>query len=309
MNRGPYLHSGSTTRALMYQALVALGPVLAAALWRYGGHALVLIVAAVGSACATDVVCDRRRALDGSAVLAGAIFACLLPGNAPWWIAVLGGVITVGLGKHWYGGLGQNSFNPAALARCLLMGLLPAYFFAPRWTLDGVTAATPLAKEIDSVAPAVADLFLGHHAGTLGEAMPLAILIGGVVLLARKTIDWRIPLCYLATISLLALLLPSGVRMAGHAPWLAGNPLVHLFGGGSLFAAFFMLTDPVTSPFTPVGRMAYALFAALYTMLVRFYTPYPDGAVLAVLLANASVPWIDRYMNRLLENAKIKGSP
>jgi electron transport complex protein RnfD len=308
MNSGPYIHSGSTTRALMYQALAALAPVLAAALWCYGGHALVLIVAAVGSACATDALCDRRRALDGSAALAGAIFACLLPGNAPWWIAVLGGVITVSLGKQWYGGLGQNPFNPAALARVLLMGLLPAYFFAPRWTVDGVTSATPLAKEIDSVAPAVADLLFGHHAGTLGEAMPLAILIGGGVLLARKTIDWRIPLCYLATISLLALLLPPDARMAGHAPWLAGNPLVHLFGGGSLFAAFYMLTDPVTSPFTPGGRIAYALFAALYTMLVRFYTPYPDGAVLAVLLANASVPLIDRYTNRPLAQAEIKGS-
>ncbi|MEO2048602.1 MAG: RnfABCDGE type electron transport complex subunit D [Pirellulales bacterium] len=306
MNSGPYIHSGSTTRALMVQATVALAPILAAAVWRYGTHAMVLIVSAVVAACAVDALCDRRRALDGSALVAGAIFACLLPGNAPWWIAALGGIITITLGKHWYGGLGQNPFNPAALARALLMGLLPAYFFAPRWTVDGVTSATPLAKEIDSVAPAVADLFFGRHAGTLGEAMPLAILIGGVVLLVLKTIDWRIPLCYLASLSLLALLLPAGDRMDGHAPWLAGNPLVHLFGGGSLFAAFFMLTDPVTSPFTLAGRVTYALLAALYTMLVRFYTPYPDGVVLAVLLANASVPLIDRYANRLRQNTVLQ---
>jgi electron transport complex protein RnfD len=308
MNSGPYIHSGSTIRTLMVQTLAALAPVLAAALWRYGVDALVLIGSAVVAACVADALCERRRAVDGSTVLAGAIFACLLPGNAPWWIAVLGGVITITLGKHWYGGLGQNPFNPAALARALLMGLLPAYFFAPRWTVDGVTSATPLAKEIDSVAPAVTELFLGYHAGTLGEAMPLAILIGGIVLLTLKTIDWRIPLCYLATLSLLALLLPPGNRMAGHAPWLAGNPLVHLLGGGSLFAAFFMLTDPVTSPFSPGGRVIYALLTALATMLVRFYTPYPDGVVLAVLLANASVPWIDRTMNHILRTAAIRGS-
>ncbi len=309
MNTGPYIHSGSTTRALMIQATVALAPVLAGAVWLYGVHALVLIVSAVVAACAADVLCDRRRALDGSAVLAGAIFACLLPGNAPWWIAALGGMITITLGKHLFGGLGQNPFNPAALARALMMGLLPVYFFAPRWTVDGVTSATALAKEIDSVAPAITDLISGHHAGTLGQAMPLAVLLGGVVLLVLKTIDWRIPLCYLAMLSLLALLLPAGDRMAGHAPWLAGNPLVHLLGGGSLFAAFFMLTDPVTSPFTPGGRIVYALLAALYTMLVRFYTPYPDGVVLAVLLANASVPWIDRYANRLLLDAKRNAPP
>ena len=206
----------------MYQALAALAPVLAAAVWRYGTHALVLIVSAVVAACVVDALCDRRRAVDGSAVLAGAIFACLLPGNAPWWIAALGGVITITLGKHWYGGLGQNPFNPAALARVLLMGLLPAYFFAPRWTVDGVTSATPLAKEIDSVAPAVADLFFGHHAGTLGEAMPLAILIGGVVLLALKTIDWRIPLCYLGNAFALGPVASSG-RPNGRPRALAGR--------------------------------------------------------------------------------------
>ncbi len=295
MNSSPLIHAGPTTRTLMYQTLAALSPVLVAAVWRYGIHGLLLIVSAVVGAIVTDVLCDRKGATDGSAVVAGVIFACLLPGNAPWWLAVLGSVIMIALGKHAYGGLGRNPFNPAAMSRTILMGLLPTYFFAPRWTFDGVTSATPLAKEIDSVAPALIDLFMGNHAGTLGEAMPLAILVGGGVLLVRKTIDWRVPLCFLATISLLAMLLPAGDRMAGHATWLAGNPLMHLLGGGSLFAAFFMLTDPVTSPFTSAGRVVFALLAALLTMLVRFYTPYPDGVVLAILLANASVPMIDRY--------------
>lgn len=297
MSQSPFIHSGSTTRLLMFQTLAALGPVLAAAIWRYGTHAIVLILSTVVAACLSDFLFDRRRALDGSALIVGVIFACLLPSNAPCWLGVLGGLIAIVFGKHLFGGLGQNPFNPAALARVVLMGVVPFYFFAPRWTVDAVTSATPLAKEIDSVTPLLTDLLLGAHAGTLGEAMPGAILVGGVLLVILKTIDWRVPLCYLAAISLLALVLPPGDRMLGHAPWLAGNPLLQLLGGGSLFAAFFMLTDPVTSPLSARGRIIFALLAALYTMIVRWYTPYPDGVVMAVLLANAATPLIDRYMN------------
>jgi electron transport complex protein RnfD len=267
---------------------------VAAAVWRYGVHALMLMVVTLIAACLTDALCDRRGIRDGSAILAGLIFACMLPSHAPWWIAMLGGGITTGLGKHLFGGLGQNPLNPAALSRVVLMELFPQQFFAPRWGYDGVTAASPLAKEIDSVVPSLADLFFGHHPGTLAESMPLAVIVGGVYLMAKRVIDWRIPLCYLAMISLLALALPPGSRMDGHSPWLAGNPLAQLLGGGTLFAAFFMLTDPVTSPFSRGGRIAFAAIAAVYTMVVRFYTPYPDGVVLAVILANASVPWIDR---------------
>ena len=109
-----------------------------------------------------------------------------------------------------------------------------------------------------------------------------------------RAIDWRIPLTYLAVVAFLALVLPASSRIEGHAPWLLGNPLLHLVGGGSLMVAFFMLTDPVTAPFSPDGRIVFAIVAGLYTMLVRFYTPYPDCAALAVLLANATVPLIDR---------------
>jgi len=296
MSVGPSIHCGSTTRGLMLRALLAFAPILVAAVWRYGAGALVLFASACAGAWLADVVCDRRRSLDGSALLTGVIFACLLPANVPWWIGLLGGAIAIVIGKHCFGGLGQNVFNPAALGRVVLMGLVPVHFFAPRWTFDGVTSATPLAKEIDSLVPQLRDLLLGHHAGTLGEAMPVAILIGGAILLLFKAIDWRVPLCYLAPLSLLALLLPAGDRMAGHAPWLSGNPLVHLLGGSSLLAAFFLLTDPVTSPLSQTGRVIYVVLAALFTMLVRYYTPYPDGVALAVLAANATVPLIDRYV-------------
>jgi electron transport complex protein RnfD len=282
----------------MLQTLVALAPVLIVAVWRYGTLAALPLVAAVVAAWFADAVCDARRCLDGTAVVTGAIFACLLPAGTPWWIAAAGGVIAIVLGKHLFGGLGANPFNPAALARAVLMGLVPTYFFAPSWTtVDGLTTATPLAKEIGSLQPTLGDLFMGIHPGTLGEASPIALIAGGLILLSLRTIDWRVPLCYLASISLLAMVLPPGDRLAGHAPWLLGNPLAHLLGGGSLFAAFFMLTDPVTSPFSAAGRVVFAVLAAVFTMVVRFYTPYPDGVAVAVLLANALVPTIDRWMS------------
>ena len=300
MSSGPFIHTKRSTRTLMMQTLLALAPVLIVAVWRYGTEALGLLAASVAAAWLADAACDARRCLDGSAVVAGVIFACLLPAGTPWWIGAAGGVIAIAIGKHMFGGLGANPFNPAALARVVLMGLTPTYFFAPGWPMDGVTTASPLAKEIGSLRPALYDLWMGIHPGTLGEASPIAVLAGGLILLALRTIDWRIPLCYLASISLLAMLLPPGERLAGHAPWLVGNPLPHLLTGGSLLAAFFMLTDPVTSPFSPYGRVAFAVLAAVFTMMVRFYTPYPDGAVVAVLLANAMSPMIDRGAFRFL---------
>jgi len=298
VNTGPFIHGRLTTRGLMIQVLLALTPVVVAALWRYGASAAVLFGAAIVGAWLAEAICKPRSALDGSAVVTGLIFACLLPSNAPWWIAAVGGAIAIVFGKHLFGGLGQNPFNPTAMSRAVLMGLVPAYFFAPGWQLDGVTSATPLAKEIDSLSPALGELVLGQHPGTLAEAFPLAVLAGGLLLIFLRTIDWRIPLSHLAAISLLAMVLPPGSRMEGHAPWLAGNPLVHLLAGGVLLSAFFMLTDPVTAPFTARGRVVFAVLAAFYTLVVRFYTPYPDGAVLAILLANASVPLIDRWTFR-----------
>lgn len=295
MNTGPLIHSRRTTRVLMGEVLLALVPVALAAVWRYGAAAASVLIASITVACAADWICDRKRGSDFSSIVVGTIIALLLPANAPWWLAALGAAIAILLGKHAFGGIGQNTFNPAALSRAVLMGVLPGYFFMPRWIVDGVTTATPLSKELGSSAVSLQMLFEGEHRGTLGEAAPWVVLVVGVLLLVRRTIDWRTPLSYLATVALLTLVLPAGDRMTGHAPWLIANPLVHIVSGGTLFAAFFMLTDPVTAPFTATGRVMFAALAGAYTMIVRLYTPYPDGAALAILLANAAVPLLDRY--------------
>ncbi|MCP3917155.1 MAG: RnfABCDGE type electron transport complex subunit D [bacterium] len=291
---GPFIHSGQTNRKIMVMVLVSLSPSLVAALVRYGAGAGLVILSALAGAWLAELLLDREQAFDCTALVTGAIFALLLPPTAPWWLGLLGGAVAIGLGKHAFGGLGRNLFNPAALSRVLLMGVLPVYFFSTTWTIGGLTRASPLAKESGAIGPTITELLAGNTPGALGQAAPHAVLVGGLLLVLLRAIDWRIPLTYLAAVAFLALVLPASARIEGHAPWLLGNPLLHLVGGGSLVVAFFMLTDPVTAPFSPSGRIVFAIVAALYTMLVRFYTPYPDGAALAVLLANATVPLIDR---------------
>jgi len=300
MTRGPFFHTPQTSRALMFQVVVALTPAMGFAIWRYGMHAAVLITGSIAGALVVDAVCARRMPTDGSALVTGVIFSMLLPANAPWWIGVAGGAIAIGVGKYAFGGLGKNPFNPAALSRALLMGLTPAYFFATKWPapngVDAVSGATPLSKEASAFAPEILDVLLGRVPGALGQAAPIAIIAGGMLLILLRTIDWRVPLCYVAAVCFFALVLPTGDRVAGHAPWLIGNPLMHVLAGGTLFAAFFMLTDPVTAPFTNGGRVLFAVIAGAFTIIPRFYTPFPDSVVLAVLVANACAPFIDRVV-------------
>ncbi len=294
MSPGPLIHSGRTTRVLMAQVLIALAPAVIAAVVRGGAHAAAGLGAALAVAWLVQSAFLCRAAFHESALVTGVILALTLPATAPWWLAAIGSAIAVAFGKHLGGGAGNSLFNSAALGRAVLMGLLPGLMFAARWpAADGVTAASPLAKEVDSFAATLGDLLLGHHPGSLAEAAPLSVLAGGLFLVAVRAIDGRVPLVYFAAISLFALFLPPGDRVEGHAPWLAHNALLHLLSGGALLAGFFMLTDPVTGPFTPRGRMLAAAIAGAATVLARLYTPYPDAAVLAVLLANACTPAID----------------
>lgn len=278
----------------MVQVLVALAPVCVAAVWRHGADALMLLGLAIATAWVLDAICDRQQALDGSAVLTGLLVALMLPITAPWWAAVGGSALAILVGKHAFGGLGKNPFNPAALGLAVMMGVAPSVFLKPEWEVDGISHATPLSTELGSSAPALGGMVLGEASVALGEAAPLALIAGGILLIGLRTIDFRMPLVYLAAVSVCALLLPAGARMEGHAPWLEGDPLLQLFGGGALLAAFFIVTDPVTTPFSRPGRLIFCVLAAGYAMLLRYYTPYPDGVLLGVLLANASVPFIDK---------------
>lgn len=301
--RGPFLHSGASATRLALWTLCAMAPALAAAVWRAGAPAAALIAACTASAWAADALLKRRVALHPATLVTGCALVLTMPRSAPWWLGALGGVLAVAIAKHAFGARRRNLFNPAAFARAALMLVLPAYFFAPAWTLDGVSGATALAKEAASTPWNPLDLALGAGGLTLAQAAPWAVAAGGLLLLVLRVSEWRAPLVYLGTIALAALLLPSGGRQMGHAPWLAGDALTHLLAGGTLFTAFFLLTDPVTSPVSRSGRIAAAALAGVVTMAIRFYTPYPDGAIFAVLAANLAAPALDRVVQRRAASA------
>lgn len=296
MNHGPFLHSGRTSRDQLRWTGAALLPLGVLAGARFPAETIGTLLSASAAACLTDAALRRGRPHLEGALVTGLILACMLPLGSSWWLAALGGGLAVGIGKHAFGGRRRNPFNPAALSRAFLMALLPARLLSPGGQLDGLTAATPLAREAGATSLSPGALLFGPHPGTLAEVAPLAVLLGGLLLIFLRVIDWRVPLTYLSTVCFLSLVLPGGARLAGHAPWLVGQPAVHLLAGGTLLTAFFLLTDPVTSPLRPGGRIVFAAVAGAFTMFVRLHTPYPDGAALAVLVANALVKRIDRTL-------------
>ncbi|HKI59682.1 MAG TPA: RnfABCDGE type electron transport complex subunit D [Mariprofundaceae bacterium] len=269
---------------------------------------------------------------DGSAALTGLLLALTLPAYLPWWMVVLASVIAIMLAKQLYGGLGYNLFNPALAARVILLVSFPLnmtawiipmhvgtpvidlydfnaclnlLLFGPEAlnsALDAITMATPLGhiKTEWSQGVAVADAlraydysyldaFLGREAGSIGETSALALLLGGIYLLARHTISWHIPLSYLATVLILAAIF-NLIDPNHYAP-----PLFHLLAGGLMLCAFFMATDPVSSPVTPLGQIVFGIGCGVLTWSIRTYGGYPEGAMFAVILMNCTVPLIDHY--------------
>lgn len=268
-------------------------PALVAVLWRSGGAEAALIIATGVATWLTDVAFKRRIELHPATLVTGFSLAMMMPRESPWWLGAIGGIIAMAIAKHAFGGHRRNLFNPSALARVALMVMLPAYFLAPEWTLDGVTGATVLAKESGAVQRSLSELLSGDGFGALAQAWPGAILAGGLLLMAKRVADWRVPLVYVATIAVCVLAFPSGGRQAGHTPWLSHDLAAHVLAGGTLFTAVFLLTDPVTSPSTRMGRVLFAVVAGVSTMWIRFYTPYPDGAAISVLIANLATPYLD----------------
>ena len=311
----PLLRSSPTTPAAMRDALYALLPLMIGALWWFGLSALLVLLATTAGAVITEWLFspgpDRDQTLrDLSAPLTGLLLGLTLPPGLPLWIAFLGGATSIGLGKQVWGGLGQNPFNPALVGRAFLLGafptamttwqapsgpmaflnIIPSNLALPltQSTVDGVSAATPLGlMKFENQESSLPDLMLGHTAGCFGETSGVLILLGGLYLALRRSIDWRITLAILSSASLFSALLY----------WLDAShpqPLVALFSGGLLFGAIFMATDPVTSPVSPRGAWIFGIGIGLLTILIRRFGGYPEGVMYAILLMNAATPLIER---------------
>lgn len=310
LSSSPHIHSGETTDKVMRAVIYALLPACAVAVYFFGLPALAVLLICTLGCIATEAVCQRLMGksltiADGSAALTGILLALNLPPSSPWWLALIGSVVAIGVGKQVYGGLGYNLFNPALVARVVLLISFPVQMTT--WTaptrlgsgIDAVTSATPLGEMKTAVMltgqiPAAlqgpyGDYFAGNMAGSLGEVSAAALLLGGIFLLGKRIITWHIPVSYLGT-----------VVAFGGIFWLIDpsrypGPFFHLLTGGLLLGAFFMATDMVTSPITARGMLLFGVGCGLITVLIRLFGGYPEGVSFAILLMNAVTPLIDRF--------------
>jgi len=298
----PQVGQPSTTRAMMADMLVALLPSLAMAVFFFGVRVLALTAVSVASCVASEFLYRKltrqtNTIRDLSACVTGVLLAMCLPATASYWVPVLGGFFSIVLIKQFYGGLGRNFMNPALGGR-MLLATFP--MLMTKWSqpldrlsligLDAMSAATPLGYLHTGKLPpqSLDQLLLGYQGGCMGEVSSLMLLLGGFYLILRRVISPRIPLSFLGTAAALALLFPAD----GIAPlsWM----FTHLLSGGLLLGAFFLATDPTTSPVTPRGQLLFGSGCGALTMLLRFCSSYPEGVGWAILTMNCGVWMLDR---------------
>lgn len=297
---GPHIASGAlTTRRMMLDVILAALPLLAVSVYLFRQYAVFQIAISVIGALAAERFFGwmRRRPNtlgDLSAAVTGLILGLSLPASAPWYVGVIGAFAGIGFGKAVFGGLGQNIFNPAMVGRAFVMIAFPAAlgasaYVAPTLGVDAVTQATPLTafKMMGSVA-ALKPLFLGMTNGSIGETSALAALIGGAYLCWRGTAAWRIPAGGILALAILA----GAADLTGGSPWTFAH---HLSSGAFLFGAFFIATDPVSSPLTPKGQWIFGAGFGALVLLIRAFSGYPEGVMFSVLLMNSVAPLINRW--------------
>lgn len=296
---GPYVRSPqANVKRMMYDVIIALMPVVLFSIYRYGLTAVGILAASLVSMVGTEYLYTRLKKEkntipNGTAIISAIIYAMIMPDAAALWIVFIGGVVAIFISKLAFGGMGANIFNVAGFGRVFVMlsfGALLTYNVAD--TVAGATVLGEINGSLDmgNASISIWNMMTGmNEVGSIGEVNVFAMLIGLVYLLIRRSADWRIPLTYLTTFIIMAF--TAGI-FAGNA---VEYTLIHLFSGGVIFGAVFMLTDPITSPTTGPGRVYYAFGAAVLTFFIRIFGAYPEGVVFAILLMNMFVPAIDYY--------------
>lgn len=341
----PHTTTTNSPTRIMTFVMLALAPATLYGFWIYGWPSVYLWIVTVASAMFGEAFClrllDRKVGPvlgDGSAALTGWLLAVSLPPWAPWWIGVFGGLFATVLGKQIFGGLGQNLFNPAMVARVALLISFPVQMTSwvsplPMFSIgapgpiegllimlkgmppafDAVTSATmlgfaktELSRGVDlmqSAAHAPALSFIGSRPGSLGETAAWLILAGGIAMMALRIITWHIPLAMLAGIAIPAAILHA-VDPARYLDMGA-----HVLSGGAMLGAFFIATDYVTSPNAPRGQLIFGFGCGLLTYIIRTWAGYPEGVAFAVLLMNSMTPIIDTYFKPRIYGRDRKGKP
>lgn len=294
VSSSPHLNGKRTTQNIMLDVIIGLAPAMLASIVYFGVKAAAVILTCVASCVLSEFLCRKvmkrpQTVGDLSCVVTGVLLALNLPATIHPLIAVFGSVVAIVVVKQMFGGIGQNFVNPALTARIILMNSFPArmtHWVAPfdyAATADSITTATPLGilKEGGGELPAYLDLFLGKTGGCLGETCALAILIGGIYLIARRVISPVIPVTYLATAAVFSLLF-------------GRDPIFDLLSGGLMLGAFFMATDYTTSPLYFWGRVVFAFGCGLITMVIREFGSLPEGVSYSIILMNILTPLLER---------------
>ena len=299
VSSAPHVNDPVDTKSIMRDVVIALCPALLVSIYVFGANALILTAVCV-AACVifeggTRKLLNRPQTIgDWSAVVTGVILAFNLPVTLPLWMAIIGCFVAIVIVKQVFGGLGQNFANPAIVGRIVLF----IGFATPmtNWTItsrmssvirdasmDGITGATPLGMLAKGgTLPSNFDMFVGTINGSMGEISAAALLLGGLYLLWRKVITPQIPIAFLGTMAIMAVIMHQ-------------DPVFHLFAGGAMLGSIYMATDYVTSPITGKGKVVFGIGCGILTMLIRTYGSYPEGVSFAILLMNILTPHIDRW--------------
>jgi electron transport complex protein RnfD len=318
----PHLKAPASTPVIMWTVVASMLPIVAASFYFFGISAPLVIMAATAGTLSAEASLGSRRTLsDGSAVITGVLLGLTLPAGLPLWMALIGGFVSIALGKRIFGGLGYNIFNPALVGRAFLMAAFPVPLTtwpAPVervWRLAGdnfalplmsadpaamVTAATPLGlAKFEHTQTAVMPLVLGSTGGSLGETSALIILACGVYLAWRRFLNWRTPVSIFATVAALS----GAVHLIDPT---SPGPLFMLFSGGLVLGAVYMATDMVTSPTTNRGRWIFGAGIGAIVVVVRLWGGLPEGVMYAILLMNALVPYINRVTQPRVFGTRIR---
>ncbi len=311
----PHVSTTQSVNKLMYGVVLSLVPAFLVSVYLFGTGALVVTLVSIASCVLFEAVIQKYilktdiRIRDGSALVTGMLLAFNLPSNLPWWMIITGALFAIGVGKMTYGGLGNNPFNPALVGRVFLLISFPVQMTSWPSPLvsrlqftDAVTGATPLGflkeavrngeavPEVMKQLPDHMQLFLGQMGGSLGEVSAVALLLGFGWLLYKKIITWHIPVFLVGTVFIFTGILWM-IDPAKNA-----SPMFHILTGGLLLGAIYMATDLVTSPMTKPGMLVFAIGIGIITVVIRVFGAYPEGVSFAILIMNAFVPLINKYI-------------
>lgn len=304
VSSSPHIHEQESISSIMLDVIIALIPASLMGIYYFGYRAAMVIITAIAAAVASEYLYEkltkrRNTVRDLSAIVTGLLLALNLPVTIPLWMTAAGSVFAIVVVKQLYGGLGKNFMNPALAARCFMLiawaGAMTSFVepFAG-YGADAVSQATPLAVlkgTSEGALPALRDAFFGAKAGTIGETSGMMLILGGLYLLWRRVINWKIPVIYIAVFAALTYLF--GTNNTGESQLY--YTALSVCCGGLLLGAIFMATDYVTTPTTSKGQIIFAAGCGILTFVIRKFGGYPEGVSFSIILMNVASPLIDRY--------------